>query len=115
MLGFIPKPLNQYIYIWAINSQSKPCIHIYVYHIYVFSLHSAVSIHFIICIYMLGHVASCHPTSLLPPMRRFALDSMQKNRPESQYKVDQALQHDLDKFLCMVLGVIDYIYWNISV
>ena len=65
--------------------------------------------HYIICKYVFGHVASCYPTSLLPPMGRVALDSMQKKKAlVPWYKVDQAFQHDLGKFraLSEVLSII---------
>ena len=39
---------------------------------------------YIICIYYFGYVSRYYPTSLLPPMRRVALNFMQKNRPKYQ-------------------------------
>ena len=40
-------------------------IYIYIYgsHIYVFTVHSVIILHYIICIYIFRHVASCHLTS----------------------------------------------------
>ena len=45
-----------YTCIWAIYAQSKPCIHIYGFHIYVFWLHLVVIMHYVLCIY---HLACC--------------------------------------------------------
>ena len=59
-LCFVHKPLNRYIYIWAVYAQYKLCIHIYGCYIYVFRLYLAVIMHFLICIYYFGHVSrSC--------------------------------------------------------
>ena len=64
----------------AIYAYPKPCIYIYIYgcNVYVFSLYLAAFMHLITCIYVFGHVASCRPTSLLPPVRQVDLDFMQK-------------------------------------
>ena len=43
-----------YTCIWAIYAQSKPCIHIYVCHIYVCCLHLHVNMHYVLCIYHFG-------------------------------------------------------------
>ena len=68
-----------YTCIWAICAQSKSCIHIYRSHIYVGCLHLVVNMNYVLCIYHFGMLQACRPTSLLPPTRRVALDSMKKN------------------------------------
>ena len=45
--------------IWAIYAPSKPCIHIYVCHIYVCCLNLHVNMHYILCIYHFGMLQAC--------------------------------------------------------
>ena len=52
-----------YTCIWAIYAQSKPCIHIYVCHIYVCRFPLVVNMHYVLCIYHFGMLQACRPTS----------------------------------------------------
>ena len=62
--------------------QALPCIHIHGCHIYIFSLHLDVNMLLLLACIYLCMLQAYHPTSLLPPTKRVALDSMQQNRPK---------------------------------
>ena len=75
-----------YIYIWAIYTLYKPCIHIYRHHIYVFCLYFAFFIHYDSCIYHFRHAERCYLISLFPVMRRVTLKSMQKKDLNTKFQ-----------------------------
>ena len=105
--------IGLYTCVWAIYAQSKPCIHIYGSYIYVFCLHLVVNMHFVICIYHFGILQACRPTSLLPPMRRVTLDSLQKNSLSATVQGWSSLATWLRHVLCFVWSVTAYIYAHI--
>ena len=63
-----------------------------------------VNMHFVILhIPFLACLQACHPTSSLPPTRRVALDSMQKNSLSAMVQVlNQAFATLLRHILCFV-------------
>ena len=81
---FMHKPLNDYIYIYigyihpiqALNTYIYIYIYIWAIYIYVFFFHLGISIYYFSCIHHFRYVERCYPTSLLPPMKRVALNSM---------------------------------------
>ena len=104
-----------YTCIRAIYAQSKPCIHIYGSHIYVGCLHLVVNMHYVFCIYHFGMLQACCLTSLLPPTRRVALNSMQKNSLSATVQGWSSPATWLRHILCLVWSVIVHIYGHICV
>ena len=74
------KPLYRYIYMYMGYIRPIQVFQTYIWMLYICFLPSfGCDMHCVLCIYHFGMLQACCPTSLLPPMRRVALDSMQKN------------------------------------
>ena len=102
------------MYIWAIYAQFKPFSSIYGFHIYM--MFSAFIWLFSCTIHSVHIILACfkrfYPTSLLVPMRRVALNSMQKNRSNCQVsRLIRPCKYSLEKLLHMVWGVLVSNIW----
>ena len=87
--------------IWAIYAQSKPCIYIYGSHKYFFCLHLVVNMHYVLCIYHFGMLQAFVLHHYSPQRGEPPSTPCRKIAQVPRYKVDQALQHDLDIFYAL--------------
>ena len=112
--AFARKPLyRSYIHIYGLYKPNPSLAYIYMGAIYMFSAF----IWMLICIMSfaytnLGMLQACCPISLLPPMRRVALDSMQKNSLNTTIQGRSSLATCLDKLFAWT-WVLSIVYMGI--